>query len=377
MKIVFTGGGTGGHFYPIIAVAEEINALVRERRLVNVQLYYFSAAPYDESALFENNIKFERVSSGKWRRYFSLLNFFDLFKIGWGVLTALVKLYFIYPDVVFSKGGYASVPIVLVARLLRIPIFIHESDSRPGRANLWAGRFAKRIAVSYVEAVDFFKPKQSKTIAVTGNPLRHTLRYPISQGARQFLGLEDGIPIVLIVGGSQGAEKINEVVIDALPTLVERYGVIHQVGGANLAAVKQRARIVLEKNKFGHRYKPFDFLNSSALRMAAGAATIIVSRAGSMIFEIAQWHIPAIMIPIPEAVSHDQRSNAFTYARSGAAVVIEQNNLLPTVLIAEIDRLVSQPQLLEKMRTAAGQFAKPQAARLIADELMNIALSHE
>jgi len=377
MKIVFTGGGTGGHFYPIIAVAEEINALVRERRLVNVQLYYFSAAPYDESALFENNIKFERVSSGKWRRYFSLLNFFDLFKIGWGVLTALVKLYFIYPDVVFSKGGYASVPIVLVARLLRIPIFIHESDSRPGRANLWAGRFAKRIAVSYVEAVDFFKPKQSKTIAVTGNPLRHTLRYPISQGARQFLGLEDGIPIVLIVGGSQGAEKINEVVIDALPTLVERYGVIHQVGGANLVAVKQRARIVLEKNKLASRYKPFDFLNSSALRMAAGAATIVVSRAGSMIFEIAAWRIPAIMIPIPESVSHDQRSNAFTYARSGAAVVIEQNNLLPSVLIAEIDRLVSQPQLLEKMRVAAGRFAKPQAARLIADELMNIALSHE
>jgi len=377
MKIVFTGGGTGGHFYPIIAIAEEINVIVRERKMINVKLYYFSVEPYDEPALFENNIKFERVPSGKWRRYFSLLNFIDLFKIIWGIITAIIKLYFIYPDAVFSKGGYVSVPVVFAARLLRIPIFIHESDSQPGRANLWAGRFARRIAVSYPEAVDFFKSRQSKIIAVTGNPLRHILRYPISQGARQFLGLEENIPIVLILGGSQGAGVINDVVIDALPTLLSRYGVIHQVGAANLTTVKQRARVVLEKNKFSNRYKLFGFLNSSALRMAAGAAVVVVSRAGSAIFEIAAWRIPAIIIPIPETVSHDQRSNAFTYARSGAAVVIEQNNLLSSVLVSEIDRLISQPKLLDTMRAAAGQFAKPQAARLIADELMNIALSHE
>ncbi|MEK7208880.1 MAG: undecaprenyldiphospho-muramoylpentapeptide beta-N-acetylglucosaminyltransferase [Patescibacteria group bacterium] len=377
MKIVFTGGGTGGHFYPIIAVAEEINAIIKERKLINVKLYYFSDTPYDEPALFENNIQFQRVRSGKRRRYFSFLNFFDFFKIFWGTLTALIKLYFIYPDVVFSKGGYASGPTVLAARLLRIPIFIHESDSRPGRANLWAGRFAKRIALSYAEAAEFFKPKQQKIIAVTGNPVRHNLRYPLSQGAREFLGLEENIPIILIVGGSQGAEIINEVAVDALPTLIERYGIIHQVGAANLSAVEKRSRIVLENNKLAGRYKLFAFLNPSAMRMAAGAAALVVSRAGSIVFEIAAWRIPAILVPIPEAISHDQRSNAFTYARGGAAVVIEQNNFLPTVLVSEINRLIGQPQLLETMRAAAGRFAKPQAARLIADELMNIALSHE
>ena len=377
MKIVFTGGGTGGHFYPIIAVAEEINAIIRERKLINVKLYYFSDTPYDETALFENNIQFQRIRSGKWRRYFSLRNFIDLFKITWGTLTAMVQLYLIYPDIVFSKGGYTSGPVVFAARLLRIPIFIHESDSRPGRVNLWAGRFAQRIALSYAEAADFFGPERQKMIAVTGNPLRHSLRYPLSQGAREFLGLTENIPVLLIVGGSQGAEAINEVVVDALPALVEHYGVIHQTGVVNLKAVEKRTRIVLENNKLVGRYKLFAFLNPSALRMAAGAAALVVSRAGSIIFEIAAWRLPAILIPIPETISHDQRSNAFTYARSGAAVVIEQNNLLPTVLVSEINRLISQPPLLETMRAAAGRFAKPQAARLIADELMAIALSHE
>lgn len=378
MKIVFTGGGTGGHFYPIIAIAEEINAIIIERKLVNVKLYYLSDTPYDERALFENNIKFQRVRSGKWRHYFSPRNFSDLLKIVWGSLTALARLYLIYPDIVFSKGGYASVPVILAARLLSVPIFIHESDSRPGRANLWSGRFAKRIAVSYAEAANFFGPEQQKIIATTGNPIRHILRYPLTQGAREFLGLGSDLPIILIIGGSQGAQAINEVVVDALPELIKRYYVIHQVGAANLAEIGKRVRIVLESNKQeAKRYKLFDFFNASALRMAAGAAALVISRAGSAIFEIAQWGIPAILVPIPEPISHDQRSNAFIYARGGGAVVIEQNNFLSSVLVSEIDRLIANPKLLESMRAAAGRFAKPQSARLIAEELINIALSHE
>lgn len=377
MKIVFTGGGTGGHFYPIIAIAEAINVIARERKLVNVRLYFFSNTPYEERALFENNIEFVRIRSGKWRRYFSLLNFFDLLKIGWGTVNALIRLYLIYPDIVFSKGGYVSLPTVLAARLLGIPIVIHESDSRPGRANLWAGKFAVRIALSYAEAANAFGPKRQTAIAVTGNPIRSLLRYPLTEGAREFLGLEPGLPIIFVTGGSQGAAAVNDVVVDALPELIKRYGVIHQTGGANLAAVEKRSRIVLEKNERAARYKLFDYLDSAALRMAAGAATLAVSRAGSFIFELAQWGIPAILVPIPETVSHDQRSNAFIYARTGGAVVIEQNNLLPTVLVSEIDRLIGNPKLLEAMRAAAKRFARPQAARLIAGELVSIALSHE
>ncbi|MBI2100916.1 MAG: UDP-N-acetylglucosamine--N-acetylmuramyl-(pentapeptide) pyrophosphoryl-undecaprenol N-acetylglucosamine transferase [Candidatus Vogelbacteria bacterium] len=377
MKIVFTGGGTGGHFYPIIAIAEAINIIVRERRLVNIRLYFFSSAPYDERALFENNIEFVRIRSGKWRRYFSLLNFFDPIKIIWGLGKALVQLYLIYPDVVFSKGGYVSLPTVLAARVLGIPVMIHESDSRPGRANLWAGRFAVRIALSYAEAASAFGVKRQSVIAVTGNPIRSLLHYPLTQGAREFLELEPNLPVIFITGGSQGAAAINEVVVDALPELVKRYSVIHQTGGVNLDAVEKRKRIVLEKNEHATRYKLFDYLDGSALRMAAGAATLAISRAGSVIFELAQWGIPAILVPIPESVSHDQRSNAFIYARAGGAIVIEQNNFLPTVLVSEIDRLIGNQKLLEAMRVGAKSFAKPEAARLIAGELLNIALSHE
>lgn len=377
MKIIFTGGGTGGHFYPIIAIAEELASIVQERKLVNVKLYYLADQPYDERALFEHGLEFKRIRSGKWRRYFSLRNFLDLFRIAWGGMSALWRLYAIYPDVVFSKGGYASFPVVLAARLLGIPVFIHESDSRPGRANLWAGRFAIRIALSYPEAAVFFKEKKNKMIAVTGNPMRFNLRHPLKQGAREFLGLAPEPPVIFVTGGSQGAQAINEVVVDILPELVKRYCVIHQVGKEHLAEVEKRTRIVLEKNPQVGRYKLFDYLNESALRMIAGVADLAVSRAGSFIFELAQWGIPAILIPIPETVSHDQRSNAFTYARAGGAVVIEQENLLPSVLLSEINRLFDNQKLLETMRFSAQKFARPRAARLIAEELINIALSHE
>ncbi|MEK7552930.1 MAG: UDP-N-acetylglucosamine--N-acetylmuramyl-(pentapeptide) pyrophosphoryl-undecaprenol N-acetylglucosamine transferase [Patescibacteria group bacterium] len=381
MKIVFTGGGTGGHFYPIIAVAEEVNALTRERKLVNVKLYFLSEQPYDHRALFDNGLEFVAVASGKWRRYFTprnfLRNLFDLVRLGLGLVTALFKLYFIYPDVVFSKGGYASVPVVWAAHWLGLPVFIHESDTRPGRANLWASRFAKRIAVSYPEAVDYFKPADRGKIAVTGNPLRMNFKHPLRQGAREFLQLEPNRPVVFVTGGSQGARAINDVVVDILPSLLKEYAVIHQVGRDNFSDIKKRTQTVLAGHPQADRYKLFDYLNESAMRMVAGVSDLVISRAGSTIFEIAEWGIPAILIPIPEKISHDQRTNAFTYARTGAAVVIEQDNLLPSVLLTEINRLLKNQKLLETMRLNAKNFSKPNAARLIAEELIKIALSHE
>src|SRR3989344_4914551 len=131
MKILLTGGGTGGHFYPIIAVAEELNQIAKENRLVKPELYFMSTEPYNEGLLFENNITFVEVSSGKIRRKISLpnliLNFIDLFRIAWGSISAIWKLFVIYPDIVFGKGGYTSFPALFAARLLRIPVVIHES----------------------------------------------------------------------------------------------------------------------------------------------------------------------------------------------------------------------------------------------------------
>jgi len=375
MKIVFTGGGTGGHFYPIIAVAEKINEIIEERKLINVEMFFFSDQAYDEKALFKENVEFVKINSGKWRRYFSLRNFTDSLKIAKGMFSALWQLYSIYPDIVFSKGGYASLPTVWAARILRIPIFIHESDSRPGRVSLWSARFAKRIAVSYESAIEHFKIEDKGKIAVTGNPIRALIQLPLDKGAREFLNLSDDHPVIFITGGSQGAMAINDVVLDILPQLLERYNVIHQVGKENMEDVKLRSQAVVEKNQ--DRYKLFDFLNESAMRMVAGVSRLAISRAGSFIFELAIWGTPSIIIPIPEVVSHDQSSNAFAYARTGAAVVIEQENLLSSVLLAEINHLMDNSTLLSEMSAAAKQFARPGAARKIGDELVNIALTHE
>ncbi|HEY6021488.1 MAG TPA: glycosyltransferase, partial [Candidatus Paceibacterota bacterium] len=140
MKILFTGGVTGGHFYPIIAVAEAVNDEVRERKLIEPQLYFAAPDPYDNEMLLANNITFVKTSAGKIRNYFSILNFFDYFKTAWGVFRSVIRIFFLYPDVVFGKGGYGSFPTLLAAKLFRIPVVIHESDAEPGRVNKWAGK---------------------------------------------------------------------------------------------------------------------------------------------------------------------------------------------------------------------------------------------
>lgn len=371
---MFTGGGTGGHFYPIIAVTQEIQNIIEERKLIGIKFYYMGDTPYSSRILFENNIEYVYVPAGKWRRYFSIKNFLDIFKTTAGLAKAFWKMYLIYPDLLFSKGGYASVPAVWAARLLRIPIMIHESDSHPGRANRWAGKFAKKIAVSYPAAMAYFPAERT---AVTGNPLRKDILHPTPRGAYEFLHLDPNIPTIFIIGGSQGAQKINDIITDLLPKLVEKYQIIHQVGRKNLLAVKSRTDYIMKDNPLVDRYKVFDYLNETAMRMVAGIARLVISRAGSTIFEIAFWGIPSIIIPIPEDISHDQTSNAFTYARSGAASVIEESNLNDSVLLAEIDRIMDQPNLWEGMRRATQTFSRPNAGRTVAEEIINLALSHE
>ena len=374
MKILLTGGGTGGHFYPVVAVAQALRKVAAETKLVDVRLYYMAPQPYDRQVLFDNRIIFIRNTAGKLRRYFSLANFFDLFRTGWGIVTALWSMYFIFPDVVFGKGGYVSFPVLFAARFYGIPVVIHESDSVPGRMNRWAGKFALRIAVSYVAAAQFF-PKEK--VAVTGNPIRQELLRPVHEGAREFLELAPALPVVLVLGGSQGAERINESLVDALPRLVEKYQIIHQTGDANFKKVKALADVILTGNTHKDRYKPFASLDVLALRMAAGAADLVITRAGSTLFEIAAWGLPAIIIPITNSNGDHQRENAYNYARSGAAVVVEESNLSTTILSSEIERLIDHPAERDTMKKAALGFARTDAADLIAREIIDLALKHE
>jgi UDP-N-acetylglucosamine--N-acetylmuramyl-(pentapeptide) pyrophosphoryl-undecaprenol N-acetylglucosamine transferase len=206
--------------------------------------------------------------------------------------------------------------------------------------------------------------------------VRKDIAEPITEGAREYLKLDDTIPTITILGGSQGSQRINEAVIGILPDLVKKYYVIHQTGKDNIDEMTNTSRVILNESIHRDRYKPFAYLNALALRMAAGASSLIISRAGSTIFEIALWKVPAIIIPIPEEISHDQTSNAFAYAAAGGCSVIEEVNLTPHVLAAEIDRIIEKTDVADSMRKGAESFAHRDAADKIAREIIDIALTH-
>ncbi len=374
MKILFTGGGSGGHFYPLIAVAESLNEIAKNENLLAPELFFMSDSPYDTELLIENNIIFIPIFAGKIRRYASAKNIFDLFKTFFGVLVALKKVFSLYPDVIFSKGAYASFPVLMAARILRIPVIIHESDSVPGKTNKWASKFAKKIAISYPSTIDHF-PKEK--VAYTGNPIRKSVLYIDKTSAHEYLNLEKSIPTILVIGGSLGAKIINDIVLDSLPYLIDKYQIIHQTGKNNVPEVTKLSEVICGNNPNKNRYRIYDYLDGLNLTMTAGAADIVISRAGSALFEIAGWGIPSIIIPITESNGNHQRLNAYTYARSGAAVVIEEGNLTTNILIAEIDRILQNIEMKNKMSEAAKNYNKKDAAEKIAKELINIALTHE
>lgn len=382
MKIIITGGGTGGHFYPLIAVVEEIRSLAKEKRIIDPEIYFISVNPYNPGLLFENKIQYIQINSGKFRRNFTshnfLRNILDVFRIIPGIFHALWKVFLIYPDVVFGKGGYSSFPTLFASIILAIPVVIHDSDSIPGKVNAFIGKFAKRIAISYPDAAKYFPKANSEgRVAWTGNPIRKEIINPKSEGAKEAYKLEDNIPVVLVLGGSQGAQLINDALVDALPNLVEFCQIIHQTGENNFEAVRGRSVVALRNSSHANRYKPYPYLNEEQIQFAYSASDLIISRAGSTIFEIAVSGKPSILIPINEVVSRDQRKNAFSYGRTGAAIVVEENNLQPEIITAEITKILKNPELQEKMKLAATAFAKKDAARTIAEAILDIGLSHE
>jgi UDP-N-acetylglucosamine--N-acetylmuramyl-(pentapeptide) pyrophosphoryl-undecaprenol N-acetylglucosamine transferase len=374
MKIVLTGGGTGGHFYPLIAVAEELNRIIDEENLADTKIYYLADKPYNKKELYINGITFKRVNAGKLRLTPSLKSIPDFIKAGVGIVEAFFTLFSIFPDVVFSKGGYVAFPTVFAARVLGIPVIIHESDSAPGRVNLWSSKFARSVAVSYDQTIDFF-PKDK--IVHTGQPIRRDLMIPSKEGAYEFLNLEKNTPILWILGGSSGAQVINYEIEQALPELLEKYQVVHQVGSANYEEMVNLTNATLVDHNYKYRYHPFGELNTLSMKMMAGVARVVISRAGSSLFEIAQWEIPSIIIPITESNGNHQIKNAYNYAREGGCVVIEENNLSAKLLIFEIDRINNNEEIREEMKKGARNFSIPEAAENIAEEILGIALAHE
>ncbi len=374
MKIVLCGGGSGGHFYPLIAITESIRDIVREKKLLQVKMYYLAPNPYNAGILFDHEIEFVKISAGKIRRYASIQNIIDIIKTGWGFISTLFKVYSIYPDVIISKGGMMSLPVVVAGKILGIPVILHESDSVPGRANLFAAKFAKRIAIAFKEAGEYF---DRNITAYTGNPLRQEILTPITDGAKEYLKLEENLPTIVVMGGSLGSALINETLIVALPELLKKYQIIHQTGKLNFENVQKLSSVVLQDNLLSSRYHLFDYLNALSLRMSAGVSSIIISRGGSTIFEIAAWGVPSIIIPLSDSNGDHQRKNAYNYARESSAIIIEENNLTPEILITEIENIITNKERSERMRQGALHFAKTDAARKIAEVALDITLTHE
>ncbi len=378
MKIVITGGGSGGHFYPLMAVVDQIKLECLEQKILEPRIYYTGPNKYNAKELFDRDIKFVYIPAGKRRinpRGLAVINnFIDIFKMGFGVIIGVIKIFTIFPDIVFAKGGYTSFPTLLAAKLFGIPVVLHESDSYPGRVNIWAAKFAKRLAVSFKEAAQHFDKTK---VAYTGQPIRAELLTPIKVGACEYLNLEKDLKTISVLGGSQGAQKINDIIISILPELVKNFQIIHQTGKSNFEIVKGMAKLSLEGVTNPDRYKPVDYLNIMSLRMLGGVSDIIISRAGSGLFEIASWGVPSILIPIADSNGDHQRKNAFNYARSGACEVIEESNLSGQIILNEIKRILSNTDLQNKMRENALSFSTPNAAKTIAHEILNIALSHE
>jgi UDP-N-acetylglucosamine--N-acetylmuramyl-(pentapeptide) pyrophosphoryl-undecaprenol N-acetylglucosamine transferase len=378
MRIVLLGGGTGGHFYPLIAVTEALEDICRERTLIEPELFYVGPAPFEKAALLDHDITYVPSPAGRLRRYASVLNILGFFPTAWGVIRSTLLLYQLYPDVIFSTGGYAAFPTLYAARLLRIPVIIYDADATPGKVSLWSSKFARWIGVAHPEAASRFPRAVRDRIAQVGHPIRKEIESPAKEGGHEFLKLDRSVPTILVMGGSQGARAINEAILDALPQLVASYNIVHQAGNGNVDETEKVARLILRDVQHADRYRSFGLLNALALRLAAGVSSLVIARAGSgTIFEIASWGIPSILIPIPEDVSHDQTANAFSFARSGAATVIEQRNLTPHLLVAEVERIINDPARITAMSAAAKTFARPESARKIAIILLDTALQHE
>lgn len=381
MKILFTGGGTGGHIFPIIAIAREIKKLqisTPEQSKTKLKLFYIGPRdPFGEIFLSQEGIKIKSISAGKFRRYLDadalVQNFIDIFfKIPIGIFQSFFYIFFLSPDLIFSKGGYGSLPPVLTGWILGVPIFLHESDVTPGLSNRILSRFSSLIFVSFPKTEYF---PLSKT-ALVSNPIRRELLDGSVNEAKKVFKLraDKNRPLILILGGSQGAQRINDLILNILPQLLNDFEIIHQCGEKNFKQVRAEANVVIKKEQQEY-YHLYPFLREGEIKHAYKACDLVISRSGSSsIFEISAFGKPSILVPLPESAQNHQAKNAQVYAKTGATLIIEEANLTPNFFLDRLNFLFSHPENLEKMKEEAIKFSRPEAAKKIAQNIVGYLL---
>lgn len=362
-RILLVGGGSGGHVYPLVAVASALREKAQQTG-TDLDIRLWGDGDFLKKAGEDGNLKPIKIVAGKLRRYFSFLNIGDLFKSVAGFIQSVWLMYWYMPDIVFTKGGYVSVMPALAAKLYLIPVITHEADSTPGLANKIISKFANKILISFENSGKYFK-NNGKTVLV-GNPVRKDILGGDRNSAIGRFSLNPNKPAILVLGGSQGAKRINDLIIESIFMLTKNYQIIHQTGESQFASIKAEAEKYQNPN-----YHFYPFLNKDELRAAYAAADIILSRGGSsLLFEIAAIGKPAIIIPLPlEASRGDQIENATEFSKYGA-VIIEEGNLTPHILISQIEHLL-RPENYAVVSEKIRLFAKPDAADKIAEIIWN------
>ena len=364
MEIVFTGGGTGGHIFPILAIAKEMRKIYDRQDL---KMFYIGPKDdYSLELLNQENIIVKKILAGKLRRYFSFKNVIDIFKVPIGILQAFFYLFFLAPDLVVSKGGYGSFPVVVVARILHTPIILHESDIAPGLVSKKTSKWTIEIFTSFPNT-EFF-PK--KKIINIGNAIRKSILNGSGKEAKEIFGLMADKPLILLLGGSQGSQSINDMILSILPEMLQNFEIIHQTGAKNFSQVKNESNTILTPllRKY---YHPFPFLDERQYKHALNASSMVIARAGAgTIFEIASSKKASILIPLPHSAQNHQIKNAYAYCNTGACHVVEQENLKPHFFLEKLKYLFSRPQDIKKMEISAQTFSRPKAAEMIASYIL-------
>src|SRR3989338_2479758 len=273
MRILLTGGGSGGHVYPLIAVYRKI-VQISKYQGIDADCLFMGPDSFSVSVFRKEKVRSKMVLAGKLRRYFSVLNIMDIFKIPIGFVQVFWQLFWFMPDAIFAKGGYGSVLPVFVGWIFRIPIIINESDAAPGLANRILGRFAKMIIVSFQETQQIFP---SHKTAFVGNPIREELFKEIPADAREILGIKSNRPLILILGGSQGSEEINDVVLLSLPELMLKYEIIHQCGAGRIEKMKKGDLVQVRDFESRHLFHIFETLDEKQMSSAYHLADLIIS----------------------------------------------------------------------------------------------------
>lgn len=354
MNVVIAGGGTGGHLFVGIALAEELIARDANTKV----LFIGTKREMETTALSQKGFPLKRIAAEgmKGRRIFRQIR--STVKIPLGIIQSGFFLWRFKADIVIGVGGYSSGPVAIAAKFMGIPIVIHEQNLLPGLTNRLLGRFANRIFVSFPESIRYFIPHKTR---VTGNPIRREV-----VAGKALHGSPDRFT-VLIVGGSQGAHRINQIVLDALETLnkVPDIFFIHQTGQKDAAWVAEAYK------NLGRADQVQPFFDDMAA--AYGSADLIVCRAGATtVAEIAALGKPAILIPFPFAADNHQELNARSLAEQGAAELLQEANLNSTVLAERILYYKEHREKLNDMGELVKRLGRPDAAKKIVEGILEI-----